>query len=947
MIQTINRKLAFSHSSHSLTTHLVRNHREITSSSGMSFQSSACFGEARKLLGSFVLHGQDFEDLKRTNCLNKPFNARTKVQAINILGIALGVPVSTAIQVGAEPRDDECLFAIEDSNKLRKIVDKMRSLCFELIPLAVIYRKNGQQQINPTILIKMTPRYGFCTYLDMSGRIYGSFSLFLSNNKLPMSRLCYPKGGEISFDSDGLIKLDFCEVGVQNEALETADAFMSTLGIIGTVGAMFVTGGMVTPLLWARLGSYAYGACRGISILSDAKEHGLSLDPFESDEARRHWLNLTANLLAFASTGATLASKVSKGSKLIIAAEAVQYATAGVSIVYTYNYWGTLSLRDKIQLSCAVCFALREVISLAFAKDWIRNRQLDGVCSFFSTKTNGSPVHIRRTLQKNDGVLEKALNMIKMIQQHFITVTTDEEFMTITFCGTFEYKTKYILGLVSGELSKFMFMIKGIGKKYAELENDSFTNAASRKITVRLLFSRHVYFSQKKSLYFFMTLGCYGSTGLRQNREIKKKKKKKYAELFAILRRMFGDAPLLKVVSKRGEEMGGNEIAYAESINQLIEVYKLCISICEDKIKLMDTKLVIGAGHHFSLGSAFKIFITIAKTKALSLLRALLDLNPGEIDKLNNFRKNWKDEYIFFEWIITDCQASGDMLERLHFFLQIRDICEGKKLPITKLVIGQAAVEIDGLMFIDQQLFSKTSHPAHIVDPGMIRILKTVEKAPREYLNDLWKKTCLQEEPFIVFLGKMDALEELFRRYPRSISNLVSYTTIMQCSDFLRFYYYTVFAFNRLNDDEKSSDSGTESLVSHFNALKEKAAELSLEGYCPVDSNQSVDEMDEEQLIEAIKTQAKKGALRFGPIENAVLHLEKYPTLRLKSEILKYNRFIAMKKFSHQRVSIIDGKNLILMANAQMQIVVGVVHGKGSYIDNVQLNISDRQFVMP
>ncbi|XP_055625503.1 uncharacterized protein LOC129768108 [Toxorhynchites rutilus septentrionalis] len=868
----------------------------------MSIANSDLLGEIKRRLGTFVLQGQDVEYLKRTKSMNKLFEVKTTDHIINIIGYALNVPFAESGIAEEKLRTgDVCLITAKDRERLEKLVNKMKAKRFALLPLAMVYSSKGKRIIEETLLIKVHDSAGAFSFVDTIGRTYSNFGQFLSDNKLRQSQLYYPKNGQISFDKDNEIELDQCKVGTKNANLLIADIAIGVIGSAGAIGAIFATGGLAIPSLVISISSTAYGFGRGIENLVDAGTHGLSLDPFECAEARSHWFNVAANLLAFASAGVTLGFNVSSTlgknvaniSEVLLATRALKCASAGVSavsmidkIVYSVNHWKTLSLDDKIQLACAICFCFREVISLINAERLIRNSQLDGICQYFLQSSDGDLSHIRQTFLTNDMTLAIGLRLVRQFTENNIKVSTDKEFTTIFIFG-YEYKMNFVLSLPENWVSKLIFMLKGIAVRFTD---------------------------------------C-----------------------FLVLRTLFSDRSIINVVFKRGDEMGGDSINYGNAINQLLEIFQLCREISNDITKLTESGMIIGAGHHFTLGSAFKIFVTIAKTRAISLLNALLALNQHDSSRFNYLRSIYSDEVIF-KWVIANCNGSSDMLGKICCLLRIHDLSIDKYLCITEFHIGEDAVQIEGLIRVDQQLLYEASHPTYLIDPRFLRFFKRFSDVPDTYLKDLWKNTCVQIEPKNKSFEKLNSLERICEKYPLSILNVISYAQKMQCSDFLQFYYHSLFAFKNIerlmtqNDlDEGSANdrvfSNSQSLVSRYNTLQIKAEELGLGGYCSVDNPHST---NRNELLAVIRNQAGNAALRFGPIENAVLHLDEYPMLQLRSEILKYNRFVALKKFPREEVSDVAGKRIILMASDHLRIEVGLVPGMGSYLDEISFNASDR-----
>ncbi|EDS26061.1 conserved hypothetical protein [Culex quinquefasciatus] len=872
------------------------------------FKATECYQTVRNRLKQWYLRGQtvSLDDKNQLAGLNKLFEVKTENQVVNLLGFALNMPLA---QFDESPEEVERLLAngeicfIEDkaSVMIRKVVAKMMSYSFSLIPLVVVPDYDKPDKVYETLLIKVFFYGDNCKlyYVDMAARIYDSFEHFLEKNKLPYSILCYPRDGQVSFDATGDIEIECSNVGLKNSIFNVTDIVLGVVGVVGSAGTIFATGGLAIPFLTAAMGSAAYTTGRSIVKLVDSDQHGMSLNPLKDAEARNNWLMVSANLFAFASLGttATIAAVATNAetitatqlSRLVMAGRVLKGFTAGVnaltivdSVVYAVNNWHLLSLYEKISLVCSVCFCFREVISFINAERLIRECQISGICNFFKSCVVGTITSIdtfvtntRQLFQSNDQFLETGLRLVRDLLRNNFDVTVDEEFTTFRFFG-FEYKTKTIL----------------------------------RMDQVRL-------------------------------------------NAFSLMRKYFGDETILSTVSKHADDRGGEVEHYGMVINDLIQVFEILRRVGSDITVLTEMGLIVGAGHRFTVSSAFKTFVKCGVTKAIPLVKALVEMNPREANRLNALRDRPEtQEELIFKWITEGTNRSDEMLSKVRSLLTVDDLCTEQSLRITNLNIPQATVEVESLIEVDPKLLKRIIPEKHrfYVNPKFHRIFDAAMGSHCDFLKQVWiNGTMLQPNPRDKFFEKLDALDAALQQYSSSVEAVVFFASQMQGANFRQFAYHVLFALNNVErfmketgfDASEANDTflaDCASVMFRYKQCETRAEELSLAGYCPAEFGQP-----DEQLLEQVKQLAVAGELRFGPVENAALHLDQIPMLRLGSEILKYNRFIATKCFEREEVrTVVDGlKSLVFLANDDLKVVVGVVHGEGAYIDTVQFTLEN------
>lgn len=887
------------------------------------FKATECYQTVRNRLKQWYLRGQtvSLDDKNQLAGLNKLFEVKTENQVVNLLGFALNKPLA---QFDESPEEVERLLAngemcfIEDkaSVMIRKVVAKMMSYSFSLIPLVVVPDYDKPDKVYETLLIKVFFYGDNCKlyYVDMAARIYDSFEHFLEKNKLPYSILCYPRDGQVSFDATGDIEIKCSNVGLKNSIFNVTDIVLGVVGVVGSAGTIFATGGLAIPFLTAAMGSAAYTTGRSIVKLVDSDQHGMSLNPLKDAEARNNWLMVSANLFAFASLGttATIAAVATNAetitatqlSRLVMAGRVLKGFTAGVnaltivdSVVYAVNNWHLLSLYEKISLACSVCFCFREVISFINAERLIRECQISGICNFFKSCVVGTITSIdtfvtntRKLFQSNDQFLETGLRLVRDLLRNNFDVTVDEEFTTFRFFGV-EYKTKTILRMEQVRLSKFLYMIQGIALTFKDA--------------------------------------------------------------FSLMRKYFGDETILSTVSKLADDRGGEVEHYGMVINDLIQVFEILRRVGSDITVLTEMGLIVGAGHRFTVSSAFKTFVKCGVTKAIPLVKALVEMNPREANRLNALRDRPEtQEELIFKWITEGTNRSDEMLSKVRSLLTVDDLCTEQSLRITNLNIPQATVEVESLIEVDPKLLKRIipEKLRFYVNPKFHRIFDAAMGSHRDFLKQVWiNGTMLQPNPRDKFFEKLDALDAALQQYSSSVEAVVFFASQMQGANFRQFAYHVLFALNNVErfmketgfDASEANDAflaDCASVMFRYKQCETRAEELSLAGYCPAEFGQP-----DEQLLEQVKQLAVAGELRFGPVENAALHLDQIPMLRLGSEILKYNRFIATKCFEREEVrTVVDGlKSLVFLANDDLKVVVGVVHGEGAYIDTVQFTLEN------
>lgn len=415
-------------------------------------------------------------------------------------------------------------------------------------------------------------------------------------------------------------------------------------------------------------------------------------------------------------------------------------------------------------------------------------------------------------------------------------------------------------------------------------------------------------------------------------------------DAFGLMRLALGDAPIIDIVFKEADEMGGNRDDFGTVINWLIEIYKIVRQI-DSNISIHSDQQVlkIGSGHRFSIKSAYNTFIKNGALKGISLLRALCEMNSGEVDRMNTFRQQWtKQDADIFKYVTEKSIDSTSMLLKIRFLLDVSEICTRKSLRITDLPPGHQIVEIESMKRISLDTFRKAKYPDYLVDPKLLQICQRVLGDHREFIETIWTNTCVQARPEEKAFEKLTVLERKFSMCSdTTIGSIISYAAMMDCTDFSGFVTHALFALYKIQSMSSMMMNafvdlnGNEfrlMLKSRFLDLKAKAEEHSLAGYCALnDLNGCLMDVQPTRLIEFVKGLASQEALRFGTIENGALYLGMHPK---QTELQKWNGLIAGSDFKQEEVKpAYAGKRLVLLQNDHLIIVVGLVQGLGAYID--------------
>lgn len=145
-------------------------------------------------------------------------------------------------------------------------------------------------------------------FVDFTARVYQNWEDFLSNNKFPALKYCYPKGGVYTGDLNGNVELCY---GVTPAAKLTGKALSSldTVATVVSVGAAI--GSFVPPVAvpcYAACGIISvYSMVRGSVELADRGNHGQSL---VDREAARQWISIVGSTLGLGSAGGMAAIKM-------------------------------------------------------------------------------------------------------------------------------------------------------------------------------------------------------------------------------------------------------------------------------------------------------------------------------------------------------------------------------------------------------------------------------------------------------------------------------------------------------------------------------------------------------------------------------------------------------------------------------------------------------------
>ncbi|GLV44780.1 pastrel [Carabus blaptoides fortunei] len=169
--------------------------------------------------------------------------------------------------------------------------------------------------------------------IDIHGRVYKSWELYLENNRLPKCTMVYPKSGKykaeiINVENEELQVIlesresPACTIG--NRILEGADTAgtVASVGVTATFLAAAIPGIVVAPALLAgaaigglAVGGYSVG--RSIQTLVNRKQHEQSIG-LDNSESRWCWLNTTVGVLGASTSAAAglMTRAASQGTKI-------------------------------------------------------------------------------------------------------------------------------------------------------------------------------------------------------------------------------------------------------------------------------------------------------------------------------------------------------------------------------------------------------------------------------------------------------------------------------------------------------------------------------------------------------------------------------------------------------------------------------------------------------
>jgi hypothetical protein len=210
-------------------------------------------------------------------------------------------------------------------------------------------------------------------YVDNTGKTYESFGDWKNNNVLPAGNVTYPTGGRLTAGNDGHVKL---ESGNTHKTLDTPGEYITSAadvaalagGIVAGGAIILGTGGTAAPVV-IGVASAAWTAYRTGSSLHDQAQHGQSIDPRESAQARSDWINLGASVFTAGAFGSSLrvAGTVARGVEvsplLASGTRSLGWASTAADAVATGNTgyelavnWDELTPGQRAEMGLSMAF---------------------------------------------------------------------------------------------------------------------------------------------------------------------------------------------------------------------------------------------------------------------------------------------------------------------------------------------------------------------------------------------------------------------------------------------------------------------------------------------------------------------------------------------------------------------------------------------------------------
>lgn len=222
-------------------------------------------------------------------------------------------------------------------------------------------------------------------FVDTSGRFYGNWNDFLSNNKLYGSKMCYPKDGFYCGDLEGKVVLGFCLTPASTLSGKVK-YYADTAASVGSVAAGVCT--LIPPVavpgvVVCGVMSF-YSFIRSSMEIADRSSHGQSL---RDREACRQWMSLAGTTLGLGSAGGMAALKMmtQQGrvipqlfSGLVTGLTVSSVATNGINIAenaYTMYEQDELASLQSLQLVVSMLFFAHSTINFKTARSVIVETQ--------------------------------------------------------------------------------------------------------------------------------------------------------------------------------------------------------------------------------------------------------------------------------------------------------------------------------------------------------------------------------------------------------------------------------------------------------------------------------------------------------------------------------------------------------------------------------------------
>ncbi|XP_041939895.1 uncharacterized protein LOC121700753 [Alosa sapidissima] len=308
--------------------------------------------------------------------------------------------------VGPPQSEDGGGYTKEQEELVSELILKCETYCNEKDDVIIAflfvcaYKDDSTQVTVPLIRVKKNdgknPKLSY--FIDHVGRVYQDWSDFLGHNIFRGWWICTPEDAEYLLSGQD-VQVKFYDQTARENVLRVVDIvsqgsaiFTSASLCVGFVLSCFPPTALVgVPLMTASAvvgaPAAAYITGKSVGTLVDRGIHKMSLNPFESSEARDCWLITAASVFGLATMGA--------GEMFIFSAEAGELAGSGTRLFCTVLNVSSLTVHglgvvnsiyevakkdkvtalDVLQVGTSIFFFTHSVVTLKTASIIIKDAQ--------------------------------------------------------------------------------------------------------------------------------------------------------------------------------------------------------------------------------------------------------------------------------------------------------------------------------------------------------------------------------------------------------------------------------------------------------------------------------------------------------------------------------------------------------------------------------------------